>query len=157
MVERIVSGGQTGADRAALDWAIARGIAHGGWCPIGRRAEDGVIGDSYVLKETAEQSYLVRTEQNVVDSDGTVVFSIGGELTGGSLATVRFAKLHQRPWLHVSKTESEDPSALLRQFLADHAVRILNVAGPRASGEPEIGVFVGEVLEQSLGHSEVLQ
>jgi len=73
---KIVSGGQTGADRAALDWAIRNGVPCGGWCPKGRRAEDGAIEAKYPLKESSSRSYLQRTEWNVGDSDGTVVFSL---------------------------------------------------------------------------------
>jgi hypothetical protein len=88
----IVSGGQTGADRAALDWALARGVECGGWCPKGRKAEDGPIDPKYRLKETPSAAYLQRTEWNVRDSDGTVLFSIEPTLTGGSLKTVDFAR-----------------------------------------------------------------
>lgn len=80
---KILSGGQTGTDRAALDWAIAHGIPHGGWCPKGRKAEDGPIDGRYQLQETPSSSYVERTEWNVRDSDGTVVFSIAAVLTGG--------------------------------------------------------------------------
>jgi hypothetical protein len=81
---RIVSGGQTGADRAALDWAINAGLEHGGWCPKGRKAEDGVIRPQYVLKESSSANYVQRTEWNVRDSDGTVIFSLAEHLSGGS-------------------------------------------------------------------------
>ena len=81
---RIISGGQTGADRAALDWAIEHGIPHGGWCPLGRKAEDGRIDGRYQLNETPSSSYVLRTERNVRDSDGTVVLSISAVLTGGA-------------------------------------------------------------------------
>lgn len=150
MVERIVSGGQTGADRAALDWAIRNGIAHGGWCPSGRLAEDGPISGDYRLRETDESRYQVRTERNVIDSDGTVVFTVDSEVTGGSLATIRFAKKHRKPCIHLSRATTEDPAAALRDFIACHDIAVLNVAGPRASGEPEIGDFVADVLEASL-------
>jgi hypothetical protein len=79
---KITSGGQTGADRAGLDWAIKNGIDHGGWCPKGRKAEDGTIQGQYQLQEASSGNYLQRTEWNVRDSDGTVIFSIGEELTG---------------------------------------------------------------------------
>ena len=88
----IVSGGQTGADRAALDWALAHGMPCGGWCPKGRKAEDGPIDSKYPLKETPSSSYLQRTEWNVRDSDATVLFSIESALTGGSKKTVEFAR-----------------------------------------------------------------
>ena len=75
-IEKIVAGGQTGADIAALDFAIERSIPHGGWCPLGRKAEDGTIDPRYTLKETPSSGYVQRTEWNVRDSDGTVGFSI---------------------------------------------------------------------------------
>ena len=91
---RIVSGGQTGADRAALDWAISNDIPHGGWCPAGRLAEDGAIDSRYNLQETPKADYLQRTEWNVRDSDATVIFSIKPDLMGGSLATQKLAEKH---------------------------------------------------------------
>ena len=100
IVIKIVSGGQTGADRAALDWAIENDIPHGGWCPKGRKAEDGVIDARYELKESTSASYLQRTEWNVRDSTGTVIFTLCAELTGGSKKTADFAKKHQKPWIH---------------------------------------------------------
>ena len=97
MLQKIISGGQTGVDRAALDFALARGIPHGGWCPKHRRAEDGPIDGRYQLKETPSANYVQRTEWNARDSDGTVVFSIGAILTGGSKKTVELARKHRRP------------------------------------------------------------
>ena len=85
MIQRIISGGQTGADRAALDWAITHGIRHGGWCPAGRRAEDGAIPDRYCLQETPGRNYHQRTKWNVRDSDATLIITQAAELTGGSL------------------------------------------------------------------------
>src|SRR5215207_7601461 len=95
--ECVVSGGQTGADRAALDSAMARGIAHGGWCPKGRRAEDGPLDAKYQLQETPKRNYLQRNEWNVRDSGATVVFTLADTVTGGSLQTVKFAKKQGKP------------------------------------------------------------
>src|SRR5687768_10043060 len=86
MIEIIISGGQTGADRAALDAAMVCGVPHGGWCPNGRTAEDGPLPECYLLTETAGASYLARTEKNVKDSDGTLIFTMG-LLSGGSART----------------------------------------------------------------------
>jgi hypothetical protein len=151
-LERIVSGGQTGVDRAALDWAIERGVAHGGWCPRGRLAEDGPLHERYRLAETPSDAYPQRTEWNVRDSDGTVVLSVGPTLTGGSLLTVDLARRLGRPCLHLSRARDgvEAGAAALRAFLAAHAIRVLNVAGPRASGEPEAGAFARDVLDRAL-------
>lgn len=141
----IISGGQTGADRAALDWAIAHGLPHGGWCPCGRRAEDGIIAPHYRLRETPSSDYSQRTEWNVRDSDATLIVSVAPRLTGGSRATREFARLHAKPCLHVS---GDGAPAKVRRFLAQHGVRILNVAGPRASKEPEVYALVIALLDE---------
>ncbi|HCU87034.1 MAG TPA: hypothetical protein DGP39_05850, partial [Verrucomicrobiales bacterium] len=117
---KIVSGGQTGADRAALDWAMAHGVPHGGWCPAGRLAEDGVIDMRYSLKETPQPEYLQRTEWNVRDSDATLIVSCAAELAGGSLATWDLAAAHDRPCLHLSgKLEAAEAAVLVRDWLQD--------------------------------------
>ena len=127
---KIISGGQTGADRAALDWAIFRDIPHGGWCPKGRKAEDGKIPPQYQFTETPSASYLQRTEWNVRDSDGTVIFTVAAELAGGSKRTADFAKKHCKPWLHLSKRGSyESASERLLTFIRENNIKILNVAG----------------------------
>jgi hypothetical protein len=145
---RIVSGGQTGADRAALDWAIARGIPHGGWCPKGRRAEDGTIPRRYQLTETPSDGYLQRTEWNVRDSDGTVILSLGETLTGGSHRTAELAQQYGKPWLHLARdARTRNAAKELRRFAHEHDLRILNVAGPRASAESEVGEFVRAILD----------
>jgi Circularly permutated YpsA SLOG family len=97
----IISGGQTGADRAALDWAIKHNLAHGGWCPKGRKALDGPLDARYQLKETPSAEYLERTEWNVRDSDATVVFTLAKKATGGSRKTISFAKKHKKPCIHL--------------------------------------------------------
>ena len=154
-LERIISGGQTGADRAALDFAITHSIPHGGWCPKGRRAEDGVIPGQYVLQETPSRDYRQRTEWNVRDSDATVIFTIGATLTGGSKLTAEFAARHGKPWLHLPEDAPGDPAGRLHDFLATHAVKVLNVAGSRASKEPDVAKFVEGVLAQAFEYHEV--
>jgi hypothetical protein len=99
-IPKIVSGGQTGADRAALDWALSRSIESGGWCPKGRKAEDGPIPKRYPLIETPSAGYVQRTEWNVRDTGGTVIFSLGPVLTGGSKKTAEFAVKRNKPCLH---------------------------------------------------------
>lgn len=134
---RIVSGGQTGADRAALDWAIAQGFDHGGWCPKGRLAEDGVLDARYQLKQTDSENYFERTERNVLDSDGTLIFN-SGELEGGTLRTVRFAETHRKPCLVLQLDEGiclEDIARVLAWLRAE-SIRTLNIAGPRESERP---------------------
>jgi hypothetical protein len=149
---RVVSGGQTGADRAALDWAIENDVPHGGWCPKGRRAEDGPISQRYLLQETPSDDYAQRTEWNVRDSDGTAIFSISRKLAGGSKATLEFARKLQRPVLHLSKERAgESPEKELLHFLKNHSIRTLNIAGPRSEEEAEVASFVKEVLDRAFG------
>src|SRR6266536_1910541 len=105
-VTRIVSGGQTGADRGGLDAAISLGIEHGGWCPAGRRAEDGAVPTRYRLRETLATDYSVRTQLNVREADGTIVFTRGAP-TGGSALTVEHARKLGRPVLHVDLALSD--------------------------------------------------
>jgi len=146
---RIISGGQTGADRAALDWAIEHGIPHGGWCPAGRKAEDGTLDPRYTLQETRSSGYVQRTEWNVRDSDGTVVFSIAPVLTGGSQKTVELPHKHRKPVIHIARDGGPaSPAQALLRFIQDNKIKVLNVAGPRSSKEPEVGAFVKEVLEE---------
>jgi hypothetical protein len=146
----IISGGQTGADRAALDWALKHGIPHGGWCPRGRRSESGRIPERYRLKETPRQGYSQRTEWNIRDSDGTVVFSLRPVLRGGSRLTLRLTKKKGKPVLHIFKTQEREADAQLTEFIRKRRIKILNVAGPRASEEPRIGTFVKKVLSNTL-------
>ncbi len=143
---RIVSGGQTGADRAALDWAMARGIPHGGWCPRGRRAEDGRVPDRYRLEETPSRDYAQRTRWNVRDSDATLIVSRTAALGGGSAYTARCAQRLGRPWLH-ARPGADDPAAIAA-FVAGRRIRSLNVAGPRCSSDPGIYRYVREVLDR---------
>ncbi|SPE52496.1 conserved hypothetical protein [Verrucomicrobia bacterium] len=148
---KIVSGGQTGADRAALDWAIKHGVPHGGWCPAGRRAEDGVISRRYKLRETKGSAYAARTAWNVRDSDGTVILSLAQGLSGGARVTRQLARKHGKPCLHLSQQRHGTKKAanLLCAFLQEHRIRTLNVAGPRASKEPKLGHFVTQVLDKA--------
>jgi hypothetical protein len=136
MVGKVVSGGQTGVDRAALDVALERGIPCGGWCPKGRLAEDGVIPSRYPLRETPSAEYPQRTERNVRDSDGTLLL-VRGEPRGGSAFTLRVAARLGRPRKVVDLTEAPDPEAV-RLWIAVSSVRTLNVAGPRESDSPGI-------------------
>jgi hypothetical protein len=144
----VVSGGQTGVDRAALDVAIALGIPHGGWCPRGRRAEDGVVPARYALDEHASPDYAARTEANVADADATLVL-VRGPITGGTALTRDVALRLAKPCLVVDLSARPDRSAV-RHWLATHGTRVLNVAGPRESQRPGIGdearAFLREVL-----------
>ena len=135
----IISGGQTGADRAALDFAIAHGIPHGGWCPLGRRAEDGVLDPRYRLRETESKNYRQRTRRNVADSDATLILNLG-ELANGSLATRQLAERANKP-VRVVALDAGDlatEAARVHEWLAGNAIAVLNVAGPRESKRPGI-------------------
>ncbi|HEY9174832.1 MAG TPA: putative molybdenum carrier protein [Verrucomicrobiae bacterium] len=150
-LQRIVSGGQTGVDRAALDCAIAHGIPHGGWCPHGRWAEDGAIERHYALNETPDSHCAQRTEWNVRDSDGTVIFTISPELSGGSALTYKLARRHGKPCLHLARElDRSDVPAKLRAFILRERIQVLNIAGPRLSSEPEAARFASEVLHALL-------
>lgn len=147
---KIVSGGQTGADRAALDWAIKNGIAHGGWCPKGRLAEDGKIPAIYKLKETDSDEYNVRTIRNVVDSDATVIFTIKDRLGGGTRLTAAIAKQKNKPLLILRRSDGIKVAVRkLDEFLAKYNPAVLNIAGPRKSRQPEVEEFTKSVLDKS--------
>jgi hypothetical protein len=152
MTPVIISGGQTGADRAGLDWAIAHRIPHGGCCPRGRRAEDGVIDAKYRLVEMDSSSYLERTRANATDTDATVIFTIAASLTGGSRRTAEFARTSRKPCLHLSRDrDGAAAGEMLKRFAAEHHVARLNVAGSRASKEPDVAGFVTEVMTAAFG------
>jgi putative molybdenum carrier protein len=145
-LDRIVSGGQTGVDRAALDIAIALGIPHGGWIPAGRRTEDGPLSNDYHLTETSTAGYPERTMRNVRDSDATLVVT-RGRPTGGTALTVGLAKKLGRPFLLFDLTGDPNPSAI-NNWLVSRDVSILNVAGPRESTAPGIYDEVVILLRQ---------
>lgn len=128
--ERVVSGGQTGVDRAALDAAIALNMGHGGWCPAGRLSEDGSIPSRYQLDETESSDYPVRTERNVVDSDATLIL-YRDKLKGGTLLTRRICDRTGKPFLLVRI--DRDPVTVVRVWLAQQQPTTLNIAGPRES------------------------
>lgn len=149
-LSKIVSGGQAGVDRAALDWAMKRGLPHGGWCPKGRLAEDGTIDSRYALQETESDGYRQRTRQNVIDSDGTLILNIG-ELSDGSLTTLRFAERFEKPCLVVQLETKADGIRQTLEWLRTNRISILNVAGPRESKRPGIYREALTFLEQLSG------
>jgi hypothetical protein len=154
-IKKIISGGQTGADQAGLDAAIKHGIPHGGAIPKGRLTEDGVLSDKYQLEEMTTKSYPKRTEKNVVDSDGTVILT-HGKLTGGSLLTRQKAIQHEKPVLHLDmdKLSVDEAGGLMKGFIDENAIEVLNVAGSRASKdaliyEKTFGVVEGVITCRS--------
>ncbi|HRD64855.1 MAG TPA: putative molybdenum carrier protein [Candidatus Competibacter sp.] len=148
MIDKIISGGQTGVDRAGLDVALALGLSAGGWCPQGRLAEDGTIPDRYPLMETLESDYEIRTRRNVEDSDGTLILNRGA-LDGGTALTADYARQIGKPCLIVALEEEFDPERF-RVWLDEHRIRVLNVAGPRASKRPGVYAEAARCLEMLL-------
>lgn len=145
---KIVSGGQTGADRAALAWALRNRVPHGGWVPKGRLAEDGQVPARYHMQETPTKVLTQRTDWNVRDSDSTVIFTVAGRLGRGSRRTMETAKRLRKPCLVLCEEEVADSAVrLLKEFIRRHRVRVLNVAGSRASQEPRVGRWVKRVLD----------
>jgi hypothetical protein len=139
---KIISGGQTGADRAALDAAIDSGTPCGGWCPADRTAEDGIIAAQYPIQPLPGGGYDERTRRNVADSDGTVIFCFG-EPFGGTETTRQACVEMSKPLLLIDAWTFPDLAVeQVREFVRRHGIRTLNVAGPRASEQPAIGAFV---------------
>ncbi len=146
----MISGGQTGVDRSALDVALELGMPAGGWCPKGRKAEDGSLSSRYPLTETPSEQYWQRTEWNVRDSDGTLVLTRGAPAEGTAY-TIEVARKMGKPCLVLDL--SEEPSESVVQAWADeHKVRVLNVAGPRESKCPGIYAQAAQFLRAILSH-----
>jgi Circularly permutated YpsA SLOG family len=135
---KIISGGQTGVDRAALDVALEHGINAGGWCPAGRLDEFGRIPDRYPVEELEDGGFIERTLQNVKDSDGTVII-YPERLSGGTEQTLHFCVEQRRPHelIDASNVSTEKAAQLIADFVRENKIDLLNVAGPRASEWPE--------------------
>jgi hypothetical protein len=155
-LSKIISGGQTGVDRAALDVALKYKIPCGGWCPKGRIAEDGIIPKRYPLKETDLSDYAVRTELNVKDSDGTLILNTG-VLSGGTAFTVECAKEHKKHFLILDLAKSQNDREGIVSFgkklivcgwIMANDIKVLNVAGPRESKAPGIYKIAKRFLEK---------
>ncbi len=155
MLSKIISGGQTGADRAALDAALAAGLSIGGSCPAGRTAEDGPIPIRYELKEI-DGGYRQRTKRNVLDSDGTLIL-YESYLSGGTELTVQFCIRLKKPFklIDIDTVDAEAASNLLISFTNAFDISILSVAGPRASGCQRIDGYVKEAVHQALARMQV--
>jgi hypothetical protein len=150
-IKKIISGGQTGADQAALDVAIEMSIPHGGWVPKGRKTEKGRLPDGYNVRETEAIDYDQRTELNVVDSDATLILS-KGQLEGGSALTQQLARKHHKPCLVIDLDELSEYKAveIIRSWLDVRKIEVLNVAGPRESENPGIYENVKDLLKSVL-------
>lgn len=153
---KIISGGQTGVDRGALDAALALGISCGGWCPANRLAEDGRIPERYPVTELADAGYAERTARNVADSDGTLFIAIGA-LSGGTLETEECCVRTGKPHLVIDAEKVENSIDSIVEFLRANRIQVLNVAGPRASqwppGHDVAKQVVSSVLRRLSGHT----
>ncbi len=150
-IEKIVSGGQTGVDRATLDVAIELGIPHGGWVPAGRLAEDGIMPECYNVLETPSSDPAQRTEWNVRDADATLIIS-NGRLIGGSQLTLEMAKKYEKHYLHIDLSVVTETEAInqIKDWLNSVDCKVLNVAGPRNSEDLEIYQNAKIILSNSL-------
>jgi threonyl-tRNA synthetase len=147
--ERIISGGQTGVDRAALDFAIERRFAYGGYCPKGRRAEDGTIPLHYNLTETKSADYAERTEKNVDDADGTLILH-RGDLSSGTQFTAELCQYKEKPLFLIDMDHPADRMVAFRSWLKKNQIKTLNIAGPRESQRPGISAQAADILRQLL-------
>jgi hypothetical protein len=148
---KIISGGQTGVDRGALDAALDLGVECGGWCPMGRLAEDGTIPERYPVVELANAGYAERTVQNVMDSDGTLIIS-NGESIGGTRETIDRCLENDKPYLIIDYKEMPTANAKEKalKFLQSQHIRRLNVAGPRASQWPQGHALTYQIMSAIL-------
>jgi putative molybdenum carrier protein len=153
---KIISGGQTGVDRAALDAALKAGVNCGGWCPAGRKAEDGAIPNHYPVTELPESDYTKRTLQNVIDSNGTVIIYFDS-LSGGTEKTLLFCLQQNKPYLLIDATElsSSRSAERIEKFITGNSIATLNIAGPRASNEPLAYTYTLKALTLFLNHFDM--
>jgi len=151
VLSKIVTGGQTGVDRGALDAALEAGFPCGGWAPEGRTAEDGPIHERYPLQVLAGAGYEERTLKNVLDSDGTAILYIG-TLEGGTRQTMVHCVEHGKPFelVDASRAGPRDAAAKLAAFIERHRLAVLNIAGPRASKWPEAYQYAHSTLRHLL-------
>ncbi len=152
VLAKIVSGGQTGVDRGALDAALAAGFACGGWCPKDRNAEDGPIPDKYPMTLLVGGGYRQRTVMNVLDSDGTAIL-FNQSLSGGTLYTHDVCRRERKPYIVLDATQISESAAAatIVRFIEEHGIQVLNVAGPRLSRWAEGHGFALRVIGEVIG------
>ena len=151
MIKKIISGGQTGVEQAALDDAIRYNFPHGGCIKKGRKTEDGTLPYEYNLKELKSGAYPNYTERNVINSDGTLIIS-HGKLKGGSALPRKLAKEHNRHYFHIDLNETPAfiAASKINSWIIEHNIKILNVAGSRASKDPKIYEMVKYIIEGTI-------
>ena len=151
MKVKIISGGQTGVDRAALDAALECGVDLGGWCPEGRLSEEGVIPDVYPVQELPEAGYSERTRQNIIDSDGTAIVYFG-QPHGGTMQTIEFCIQSQKAYILIDAEVFSVGQAAksVLHFIEEYSISTLNVAGPRASDEPRAYRYAKDVIVSAI-------
>ena len=151
MIKKIISGGRIGADQAALDVAMKMGIPHGGWIQKGRKTQRGILPEKYQLKEMPVAGFKERIEQNIMDSDGTVIIS-HGNLTGGSDYGQEMAKKHNRPCLHIDLNETplSIASSKINTWIIENNIEVLNVSGSRTSEDPKIYKDTMNIVEGTI-------
>ena len=154
MINKIISGGQAGADQGGLDFALGKGIKAGGWCPKNRLCENGIIPDKYPVQEVSGDDYNLRTKLNVMDSDGTLMVVRDGYMEEGTSLTIEHCRELSKPYflvdLSVMSGQMESVCAALVDWLEHYRIRILNVAGNRESNSPGIQKETFALLEKIL-------
>lgn len=149
-LNKIISGGQTGVDRAGLEAAMELELLHGGWCPRGRKAEDGRIPDKYELEEHTSDRYPPRTAKNICESDATLILSPGGRPTRGTRLTAKIAHERKKPWLAISPNRDEHLEKAVA-WIIEIDPETLNIAGPRESRFPGLQESCTQFLVRVIG------
>lgn len=151
MIQKIVVGGQAGAEIAAAEAAISCGVPYGGWLPKGRKTENGPVPEKYTEFKTVDGGYAVRTEQNIINSDGTLIFTYA-KLCPSNDSTLpkKIATQHNRPFLIVDLASGKNPASKIADWIIEWDIHILNVTGEKASKAPGIYDQVKNIISNLL-------